>query len=615
MQARRYICKLILSTLFLLFFHNSFAAQTNFQELQNAANGAAKSRIIASFYQDQTGQKLIAGFEVVIGNGWKIYAPDSSGFGVPPSFNLLNSKNINVTKVNPIFPKPYIEQEQIGSRTINYGVYKEKVIIPLEIEAIDPAKDANLQIEVNYSLCKDICIPVAQKFSLTIPSSQSDIQILKVLQPSLENKIITNHSAESSQAQTIKQLKSHFSLIKAIIIAFIGGAILNIMPCVLPVLSIKLLSIINHSQSKPRQIRWAFFSTILGIAFSFLLFATAAVFLKSIGDAFGWGLQFQNPYFLLFLLAVLMVFVANLIGLFRLDVGGSLASSLNTKIIKQAKEDNIFIPNFLSGILAVLLATPCSAPFVGSAISFALSSNRQEIFLIFGSMSLGFALPYMLLIVFPNAVKLMPKPGTWMIRVKQLMVGFLAATAVWLVYILMGNIGFIAAIVAGFLAVLILLFFKIAQKINFIIAKFLFVSLIISIFIVPTCLAKMDKIIEKNQQKNWIKFDENKISDLVTQGKTVVVDITADWCITCKVNKLLVLEASEIKEKLKDANIVAMRGDLTKPDEVIFDFIKKYNRYGIPFNIVFGPSAPNGFLISELLSKEALLQAIEKASK
>lgn len=625
MQVRKYIFKLILSIAVILSSNDSFAAKTDFIQPDN---GVAKSRIIASFYQKSTEdrQRLVAGFEVVINDGWKIYAPDNSGktnfIGAPPSFNLTNSQNINIAKTQPTFPTAYIEKEQIGDETIEYSAYKEKIIIPLEIEVVDLDKKVNLEIEVNYALCKDICIPVSQKFSLEVPALQNDSEILENIQPYLENNqiLIPKNPLEESPILQI-------SLLKALLIAFIGGMILNIMPCVLPVLSIKLLSIINHNQSKLSRIRWAFFSTTLGIVFSFAAFACIAAFLKTIGNQVGWGFQFQNPYFLLFLLVVLMVFVANLIGLFEFNFGGSLGSVLNKKIIKEdVRKKNIFIPNFLSGILAVLLATPCSAPFVGVAVSFALSTNIKEIFLIFGIMSLGLASPYLFFIAFPQSVKLMPKPGAWMIKTKQLMAGFLAATAIWLVYILIDNIGFIAAMSAAILSILILLFFKIINKFNFseleprrhlliiITNSIIFISLISSIFIIPNHLAYLNKMLEKQQQENWIKFDQSKIPDLVKQGKTVVVDITADWCITCKANKLLVLNSQEIRVRIAKSHIVAMRGDLTKPNEAIFDFMKEYNRYGIPFNIVFGPNAPNGILTSELLSKKSLLEIIDQAS-
>ncbi len=613
MQVRKYISKLFLTAVIMLFYilslGNSFAAKTDFKK---ADNGGAKSRIIASFYEENGQKKLIAGFELVIEDGWKIYAPDNSGFGVPPSFDLTNSQNIDIGKTNPIFPASHPEKEQIGNEIIEYSTYKETVIIPFELEVIEADQKTNLEIEINYGLCKEVCIPASQKFSLEIPALDNDSEILRNIQQYLENKQIIDPTTTQNSIPQI-------SLLKAILIAFIGGLILNIMPCVLPVLSIKLLSVINHSQSKLSRIRWAFFSTTLGIVFSFAAFAFIAVFLKSVGNQIGWGFQFQNPYFLLFLLVVLMVFIANLMGLFEFNFGGSLGSVLNKKITKEEQKKNIFIPNFFSGILAVLLATPCSAPFVGVAISFALSADTKEIFLIFAAMSLGLASPYLFLIAFPKSVKLMPKPGAWMLRAKQLMAGFLAATAIWLVYILIDNIGFIAAMSAALLAILILLFFKVINKINLsktkiFVAAIALISLTVAIFIVPNRLAYLDQMIEKTQQENWIKFDESRIPDLVKQGKTVVIDITADWCITCKANKLLVLNSKEIRTKLAEKNIVAMRGDLTKPDEAIFNFMKKYNRYGIPFNIVFGPNAPDGVLTSELLSKKSFLEAIDKAS-
>ncbi|MCE3255269.1 MAG: copper-binding protein [Rickettsiaceae bacterium] len=619
MQARKYLRQLVLPAIFLFPIFNGFAANTEFQ---HAENQKAKSRLIASFYQEKGQEKLIAGFEIEIERGWKVYAPDRSGFGAPPSFNFAGSTNIDVEKFTPLFPESYLEKEQIGTEKIEYSTYKNKVIIPIELEVIDSKQAVSLEVEASYGLCKEICIPVNQKFSLTIPSLESDIEVLKNIQDYLENKEVNTPVGEEEPEQQVKNFPQ-ISLLKALIIAFIGGAILNIMPCVLPVLSIKLLSVISHSRARASRIRFAFLSTILGIVFSFSVFAAIAVFLKSIGNAVGWGFQFQNPYFLLFLLSILMIFIANLLGLFEFNLGSDLGSVLNNKIAKEEEKKNVFIPNFLSGILAVLLATPCSAPFVGVAISFALSADVKEIFSIFTAMSLGLALPYIILVAFPSTLKLLPKPGNWMVRAKQLMAGFLAATAIWMVYILCDNIGFIAAIAAAILATLILPFFKITSRINFrknrhlkiIIAVTAFALLIGGIFIIPNKLSYLDEMMTKKQQENWIKFDEAKIPELVAQGKTVVVDITADWCISCKANKLLVLNSKEVKAKLRDENIIAMRGDLTKPDQMIFDFMKKYHRYGIPFNIVFGPSAPEGILTSELLSKEALLATIKQASK
>lgn len=617
MQARKRVARLVLINIFIALFcfaPQVFAASTSFE---NITENAGKSRVIASFYQNNNQPQLIIGFEIKIKDGWKIYAPDDpdpnnpnagSFMGIAPTFNFANSSNIKNSHI--LFPKAIDEKEIIGTETIQYKIYKNEVVIPIKLDLDDVNKPTNLQVEINYGICNKICIPATQKFYLKIPALERDQTALQTIQEYLPNEQI------AAEAAPTKVAHPRISLIRALIIAFIGGAILNIMPCVLPVLSIKLLSVIEHSKAKLSRIRFAFFSTILGIVFSFVIFAFLTATLKALGSAVGWGLQFQNPYFLLFLLIVLMIFIANLLGHFEFGSNSFLASLLNRAINNNEAKKNIFIPNFLSGILAVLLATPCSAPFVGVAISFALASNTQTIFLIFITMGFGLALPYLFLLAFPKTTHLLPKPGNWMVRLKNVMAGFLAATAIWLIYILCDNIGFISAMSSALLAVLILLFFrKFEYYKNFWVKIIIFSFLAALTFVVPSQLSHLNKMMEEKQQEHWTKFDQSKIEGLVKEGKTVVVDITADWCISCKANKLLVLNSKEVREKLSQSNIVAMRGDLTKPDEEIFNFLKKYNRYGIPFNIVFGPGAKDGILTSELLSKDALILAIDKASQ
>ncbi len=639
MQARKYFWQIRLVTFisFITLFTSSnvLAAKTPFQAHEN---GGAESRVISTFYNQNGQKKLIAGFEIKLKSGWRIYAPDNSGstsFSVPPSFDFSGSDNIDINKINPIFPPSITAQEQIGEEIIKYSVYQDAVIIPIELEMLNLDQNSKLEVEVNYGLCKEICFPVSQKFSLEINPKDNDPEILENIQKFLPKNTLINKEPTLASPKP-NNIKDQTSLYRALFLAFIGGFFLNIMPCVLPVLSIKLLGILAHGNSSSKVSRLAFFSTTLGIIFAFMVFATTTIIIKSIGNSVGWGFQFQNPYFLLFLLVILMTFIANLLGMFEFNFTRSVGSILNnqfnrSKFSNSNQKDiapnttNIFISNFMSGILAVLLATPCSAPFVGVAISFALSSEIREICLIFLTMSLGLSLPYILLIIFPAAIKILPKPGQWMAKTKQLMASFLIATTVWILYILMDNIGFVPAMVAAMLSILILLFFKVINKINFnkqtkgklnyqiITAVILFITLISSIFIIPSHLGDLNKINTKKVNEQWINFDESKIDQLLKEGKVVVVDITANWCISCKANKAFVLESKEFKELLLDKNIITMRGDLTKPNKIIFDFMKKYNRYGIPFNIVFGPSSPKGILVSELLSKEAIIKAINKA--
>lgn len=630
MQARKSIFTV---ALFVAIF-NSFIFEVKAASTQSFrdAGGASEVKVIGSYYQDKDGMnRLILGFAFKIADGWKIYGNDDSGFGQPPSFDFKGSSNIDVDKFNVAWPDPIKDQEVVGSESINFSIYKKEVVIPVEMEVLDVNSAVNLMINLNYALCKDVCIPVFQSINLKIPTLHNDPESLRLIQKYLDKKTIIADS-DIAEMPEVYTGKITMTLSYILIVAFIGGLILNIMPCVLPVLSIKLLSVISHSGSSISRIRLAYASTIAGIVASFLVFAAITSTLKFFGNSFGWGLQFQNPYFLIFLIVILTLFSAVLLDEFVVNIGSNLISFLNKKIsgLEETKaadivnadgisydvsayhnKSKVIIPNFLSGVLAVLLATPCSAPFLGTAISFALSQDALQIFLIFTVMALGLSFPYFILITFPSLYRLFPRPGDWMNVVKKVMAGFLLATVIWLIYILTDNIGVLASYLIAFLAVFILAVLKINLHNK---TKIIFLAIIIlSMFMLPSKLMDFSKIHEKKYDELWIKFDLSKVSILIEEGKVVVVDITADWCITCKLNKSLVLDSTQVVAKLKSADIVAMRGDLTKPDEEILNFMRSHNRYGIPFNIVYGPNAKNGILVGELLDKSSLIEAIKKA--
>ncbi|MDX2082853.1 MAG: protein-disulfide reductase DsbD family protein [Rickettsiales bacterium] len=591
----------VIFSIFFLYLNNANSAISDWKE--NESKGA-KTRIIASFYQDQNNQKkLIAGIEFKIASGWKIYGQGSDTIGLPPSFDFSQSKNYLQHKI--IWPQAEAKEEKIADQIFKYSIYHDSVILPIELELSNPTESFDIKVKMIYGLCKDVCIPAEENFTLAV-ASNPDFEALDLIQKFYPQKISTTFekAAETS--------KSHysFSLIYWIFLAILGGAILNIMPCVLPVLSIKLLSIIKHSDARISQIRFAFFSTILGILFCFLVFAICAITIKLAGNSFGWGFQFQNPYFLILLILVLTIFTANMLGIFEISFDRLLVNFLNKKINESLHgKKRIFIPNFLSGILAVLLATPCSAPILGSAISFALTQNLLVILIIFFSIGLGVAAPYFILIASPKLVYLLPKPGNWMLQVKKIMAFLLALTIVWLAVTLSDNIGMIQALVLLILAALLILCFEI---------KFKFIKFLAIITIAATCFAiprysatSHPQEISKNQL--WLNFDEKLIHQLVMQNKVVIVDVTADWCLTCKINKLTVLNNDEVVKKLHDPNIVAMRADITKPNMEVLEYLRRHNRFAIPFNAVYGPNAKNGLLTSELLTKKELLKLIEQA--
>ncbi|WP_134016819.1 protein-disulfide reductase DsbD family protein [Litoreibacter halocynthiae] len=394
-------------------------------------------------------------------------------------------------------------------------------------------------------------------------------------------------------------------LISIAVFAFLGGLILNFMPCVLPVLSIKLASVMAHADRSAHTVRGGFLMSALGVLAFMWVLATGVLALQAAGMSIGWGLQFQNSAFLTIMFMILVVFAANLFGVFEI----SLPSALQRRLASAGAREG-YLGDFATGAFAAVLATPCSAPFLGTAIAFALTGRAIDTVLVFTSLGLGLALPYLLFAVRPQWVKLLPKPGRWMIVIKWVMGLLLTLTAIWLLWVLNGVAGaWVVSTVFGlsvgfvFLAALPRLGenVRIASLVSISALAFLVAS---NFTTAPT---------PRTSSQDWAEFDRSEIPRLVSQGKTVFVDVTADWCLTCKANKALVLDREPVAGLLQAENIVPMQADWTRPDPEISRYLETHNRFGIPFNIVYGPNAPSGVLLSEILSSDAVIRALEEA--
>ena len=397
-------------------------------------------------------------------------------------------------------------------------------------------------------------------------------------------------------------------------LALLGGLILNLMPCVLPVLSIKLLSIAEQGGREKRAIRAGFLASAAGILFSFLVLASGAVALKATGMAVGWGIQFQQPLFLSAMALVMALFAYNLMGFFEVPLPAFLGNLGGAG--PGAGPDRGLAGNFATGALATLLATPCSAPFLGTSVGFALSRGALEIYLIFLFLGIGLALPYLLVAVLPRLVSWLPRPGPWMVTLRRVLGLLLAATAVWLLTVLAVQIGTLAALLAGGLLLALGLVLwagpNLMQRHR--LATPAAASLLaLAALALPSGIPKAPAENPAVAESAWQPLDEARIAALVAEGKVVFVDVTADWCITCQVNKKLVLETEVVSDRLASPGIVQMRGDWTLPSDAISDYLAGFQRYGIPFNAVYGPGAPQGLALPELLTVETVTEAIEKA--
>lgn len=446
---------------------------------------------------------------------------------------------------------------------------------------------------------------------LTLINGKEAIELKSAVE--LENVVESVPPEIQRTSDTAAENKSN-SILLMILFAFIGGLILNIMPCVLPVLSIKLLGVIKHGGSDKPAVARAFILTAAGILFSMFIFALITLLLKDAGGAIGWGLHFQQPYFIIAIIIILVLFAANMWGFYEINLPNIKAIGLLPNLFKNVNGKCEALEHFFSGMLVTILATPCTAPFLGTAVGFAVTRGALEIFVIFLSMGVGLALPYLLTSIFPGLITKLPRPGAWMLMVRKIMGALLLLAVIWLLWVLSNQLGKLAAIILLILCVIKLFKLWAANHIRILktIRVPLLAIIIILAFILPMKVSEKSSVV--TTYDIWQEFQPQNISQLVKKGRVVFVDVTADWCLTCKVNAFMVIDKEEIKSAIKTMSVIAMRADWTNKDAEISKFLNQNERAGIPFNIVYGPAAPQGIILPELLSKEALLAALRKAS-
>ncbi|HAU28538.1 MAG TPA: hypothetical protein DCW68_00285 [Rhodospirillaceae bacterium] len=342
-----------------------------------------------------------------------------------------------------------------------------------------------------------------------------------------------------------KQALPTLSAATIILMALLGGLILNVMPCVLPILSLKLLAVLRHGGAERRAIRTGFLASSAGILTFFAGLAGMVILLRSMGISVGWGFHFQQPAFIAFLMLLMLVFAANMAGLFEIPVPARLVRSGGG--------------HFLEGLLAAVMATPCSAPFLGVTVGYALSRGPTEILMVFMALGFGLAAPFLLVALVPGLVKTLPKPGAWMVHLKRGLALALVATALWLGSVLAGQL-------------------------------------------LPAP--------EQAGASLWRPFAPETIPSALADGKTVLVSATADWCLTCKANEALVYENEKIRKALSAPQIVAMRANWTRRDEAVATFMASHGRRGVPFTIVFSGKHPQGQVLPEILTPDTLADAL-----
>ncbi|MBL8709096.1 MAG: thioredoxin family protein [Rhodospirillaceae bacterium] len=610
---------------------------------------------------DQTAVRLISavtatgdesvlpfGVEIALQPGWKTYWRSPGDAGFPPDVDIAGSENVAAATLS--FPVPH-RFELFGLQTFGYG---ERVVFPLAVTPQRPGAPVTLKARLRYLVCEQICIPYEHNLALDLPAGtpalSEDAALLSAAEALVPDdgararfKIATMHiederllvEAVSEGAPFVapdllveapnglffgkpdvtltlgaqrvrlelpierfgdapdpatseltftfidgdrgleqRVVPASFVVIAdagattlpriwpMLLVAWLGGLILNVMPCVLPVLVLKLTGVLERAGAARREMRASFLASAAGIVSAFLLLGAVLIGLKLGGQGIGWGIQFQQPVFLGLLAAICLIFAANIWGWFQVPVpafAGGIATAADAAQSRRPRR-----AAFLQGVLATVLATPCSAPFVGSAVGFALAQGPGEIAAIFLALGLGLATPYIAIAAFPALVAWLPKPGRWMLWLKRVLGLSLAGTALWLLFVLAQQVG----------------------------------------------LLQPGK---KDDGIGWVAFDAGAIPGRVAAGEVVFVDVTAEWCLTCRANKEFVLKRDPVLAALTAEGVTPMLADWTNPDPAISAYLAGFGRYGIPMNVVYGPGAPQGIALPELLSAEAVLDALAAA--
>jgi len=396
-----------------------------------------------------------------------------------------------------------------------------------------------------------------------------------------------------------------------LLLALLGGLILNLMPCVFPVLGIKVLGFVNQAGSDRRKVVTHGLVFTLGVLLSFWALAGLLLALRAGGSQLGWGFQLQSPAFVFGMAAFLLVFALNLSGLFEV---GLSATAVGGKLQMQ----DGYGGSFFTGVLATLVATPCSAPFLAPALGAALALSAGESFLVFTAIALGLSAPYLLLSIFPSAVKILPRPGAWMETFKQLMAFPLYATVGALLWVLAGqtkdNDYALLFIVSGLVLVAMAAwvygrFAKIAGRV---VAALLVASGIWLGW--PRDGGDTTTTTASGYSLKWEQWSPEAVTAARAAGRTIYVDFTARWCATCQTNKAAVFSSDDVLAALEQKNVLLLKADWTSRDPAITEELAKWNRSAVPFNLIYAPGQDQPTVLPELLTPGIVIEALAKTA-
>ena len=603
------------------------------------------------------------GYKFIFTPGWHTYWINPGDSGGPPNFQ---SNQIKGWKINQnLWPGPQtIEYPPL----MTYG-YENEVVFPFKLEIAD-LENKETDINIKFLVCDDICVPEEANLKLILKNKILNIEerpdelkkwtkLVPVrgppdLKASIQNNQIkisadlidrvsyffpyddqvTDFSAKQNfsnstlsfaaldsfngkvngiistesgffeideQVSLQKSVQqSGISLLTAIIFALIGGLILNLMPCVLPVIALKALSLVKNANESRSSVTMNASAYVFGVILTFMIIASLLISFKNAGELIGWGYQLQSPFIVTLL--CLLIFSIGLILVANIDIFSSAGK------LERFNKGSGLVNSFLTGTLSVIVASPCTAPFMGAALGFALIQPDIYSYLVFLSLAVGFALPYFLIAIFPSLVNFLPKPGQWMESLKQLFGFMMFGAAIWLLWVLANQVdanSLLIVMVGLFLSGFILWL----QKINF---KHLIKTALILVFVYGYSLINWDfKENVGTKDNDSVAWSLEKEIDLRDDNKSYFINFTAAWCITCQVNEAVAF-TDNVMEVFDNKDITYLKADWTNRNATIAKELEKYNRSGLPVYIYWNKNLDEPMVLNELLTEGYLMEIVNE---
>lgn len=516
-----------------------------------------------------------------------------------------------VTAGEPDWPSGIAHHDEHFGDTI---VYFDQVEVPVPLNGADTSKKVELDVAYQGCLENGICYPVMSRHltadlasgAVTVgePSNAPGGAGPEANEPSQANEVApTPPPANLMPGGTEK-----VGLIAALGLALLGGLILNLMPCVLPVLSLKAITVLESGESPAAARRHALWYTA-GVMLSFALLGLVVVGIRAAGHGLQWGAQFQQPVIVGVLVYVMLAIGLSMSGVF--EVGGSLGN-VGSGLASRSGPTG----DFFTGVLAVVVASPCTAPFMGSAIAFAFAAPLYVAFLIFVALGLGLALPFLLMGFVPAVARMLPRPGRWMETLKQALAFPMYLTAVWLLWVLTKQRGADAAalvLAGGVLLAMALWWYGRSRgnRFSWVFTSVLAIGAAAALWTVHGLPAPTNTQVASDGS---VPYSPAKLAELRAAGTPVLVDMTADWCITCKANERAVLDTDAFRDLLKRTGTVYMKGDWTDVNTTIAAYLEQWHSVGVPLYVVYPKGGGEGHKLSTVLTQDSVKQALDTAS-